>query len=107
MFNKVFLTDLAERAVSTALQAWAAAFAVPGPDVLDSVKVGLVAGLGLDLAACACTCISEVGACEQHGSPFIVDSVSIVICTVGRVLNLCPDGVMKDAVERSEERLNF
>ncbi len=45
MFNKVFLTDLAERAVSTALQAWAAAFAVPGPDVLDSVKIGLVAGL--------------------------------------------------------------
>ena len=45
MFNKVFLTDLAERAVSTALQAWAAAFAVPGPDVLDSIKIGAVAGL--------------------------------------------------------------
>ena len=45
MFNKVFLTDLAERALSTALQAWAAAFAVPGPDVLDSIKIGAVAGL--------------------------------------------------------------
>ena len=45
MFNKVFLTDLLERSISTALQAWAAAFAVPGPDVLDSVKIGLVAGL--------------------------------------------------------------
>ena len=45
MFNKVFLTDLLERAVSTALQAWAAAFAVPGPDVLDSIKIGAVAGL--------------------------------------------------------------
>ena len=45
MFNKVFLNDLAERAVSTALQAWAAAFAVPGPDVLDSIKIGAVAGL--------------------------------------------------------------
>ena len=45
MFNKVFLTDLAERGLSTALQAWAAAFAVPGPDVLDSIKIGLVAGL--------------------------------------------------------------
>ena len=45
MFNKVFLTDLADRALSTALQAWAAAFAVPGPDVLDSIKIGAVAGL--------------------------------------------------------------
>ena len=45
MFNKVFLTELAERAVSTALQAWAAAFAVPGPDVLDSIKIGAVACL--------------------------------------------------------------
>ena len=45
MFNKVFLTALAERALSTALQAWAAAFAVPGPDVLDSIKIGAVAGL--------------------------------------------------------------
>ena len=45
MFNKVFLTDLAERALSTALQPWAAAFAVPGPDVLDSIKIGAVAGL--------------------------------------------------------------
>ena len=45
MFNNVFLTDLAERALSTALQAWAAAFAVPGPDVLDSIKIGAVAGL--------------------------------------------------------------
>ena len=45
MFNKVFLTDLAERALSTALQAWAAAFAVPGPDGLDSIKIGAVAGL--------------------------------------------------------------
>lgn len=45
MFNKVFLTDLAERALSTAMQSWAAAFAVPGPDVLDSIKIGAVAGL--------------------------------------------------------------
>jgi hypothetical protein len=45
MFNKVFLTDVAERAVSTALQAWAAAFAIPGPDILDSIKIGAVAGL--------------------------------------------------------------
>ncbi len=45
MFNKVFLTDLAERGLSTALQAWAGAFAVPGPNVLDSIKIGLVAGL--------------------------------------------------------------
>jgi hypothetical protein len=45
MFNKVFLTDLLERAVSTALQAWAAAFAIPGPDILDSIKIGAVAGL--------------------------------------------------------------
>jgi len=27
------------------MQAWAAAFAVPGPDVLDSLKIGVVAGL--------------------------------------------------------------
>jgi hypothetical protein len=45
MFNKVFLTDVLERAVSTALQAWAAAFLVPGPNILDSVKVGAIAGL--------------------------------------------------------------
>ena len=45
MFQKAFLTDLAERAVSTALQAWAAAFLVPGPNLLDSVKVGAIAGL--------------------------------------------------------------
>tara|TARA_Y100000588_G_C13814254_1_gene736480 strand:- start:395 stop:607 length:213 start_codon:yes stop_codon:yes gene_type:complete len=45
MFNKVFLTDLLERAVATALQAWAAAFLVPGPDIMDSVKVGAIAGL--------------------------------------------------------------
>ena len=42
MFNKVFLTDLLERAVSTALQAWAAAFAIPGPDILDSIKMLMV-----------------------------------------------------------------
>ena len=45
MFNRQFLSDVAERAISTALQAWAAAFAVPGPDVLDSIKIGAVAGL--------------------------------------------------------------
>ena len=45
MFQKAFLTDLAERAVSTALQAWAAAFLVPGPSIMDSVKVGAIAGL--------------------------------------------------------------
>ncbi len=45
MFNKVFLTDLLERSVSTALQAWAAAFLVPGPGIMDSVKVGAIAGL--------------------------------------------------------------
>ena len=45
MFNKVFLTDLLERAVSTALQAWAAAFLVPGPGIMGRVKVGLIAGL--------------------------------------------------------------
>ena len=45
MFNRQFLSDLAERALSTAIQAWAAAFAVPGPDVLDSIKIGAVAGL--------------------------------------------------------------
>jgi hypothetical protein len=45
MFNRQFLNDLAERALSTAIQAWAAAFAVPGPDVLDSIKIGAVAGL--------------------------------------------------------------
>ena len=45
MFNKAFLTDVAERAISTAMQAWAAAFAVPGPDVLDSIKIGAIAGL--------------------------------------------------------------
>ena len=45
MFNKVFLTALLERAVSTALQAWAAAFLVPGPGIMVSVKVGLIAGL--------------------------------------------------------------
>ena len=45
MFQKAFLTDLAERAVSTALQAWAAAFLVPGPSIMTSVKVGAIAGL--------------------------------------------------------------
>ena len=45
MVNRQFLSDVAERAISTALQAWAAAFAVPGPDVLDSIKIGAVAGL--------------------------------------------------------------
>ena len=45
MFNKAFLTDVAERAISTAIQAWAAAFAVPGPSIIDSVKIGAVAGL--------------------------------------------------------------
>ena len=45
MFNRQFLSDVAERAISTSLQAWAAAFAVPGPDVLDSIKIGAVAGL--------------------------------------------------------------
>ena len=45
MFNRQFLSDVAERAIATALQAWAAAFAVPGPDVLDSIKIGAVAGL--------------------------------------------------------------
>ena len=45
MFNRQFLSDLAERAIATAIQAWAAAFAVPGPDVMDSVKIGLVAAL--------------------------------------------------------------
>ena len=45
MFNKVFLTDLLERAISTALQAWAAAFLVPGPSIMTSVKVGAIAGL--------------------------------------------------------------
>ena len=45
MLNKVFLTDLLERAISTALQAWAAAFLVPGPGVIDSIKVGAIAGL--------------------------------------------------------------
>ena len=58
MFNKVFLTDLAERAVSTALQAWAAAFAVPGPDVLDSIKIGAVAGL---VAVAKATSARKVG----------------------------------------------
>ena len=45
MFNKAFLTDVAERAISTAIQAWAAAFAVPGPSIIDSVKIGAFAGL--------------------------------------------------------------
>ena len=45
MFQKAFLTDLLERAVSTALQAWAAAFLVPGPSIMTSVKVGAIAGL--------------------------------------------------------------
>ena len=44
MFQKAFLTDLLERAVSTALQAWAAAFLVPGPAIMTSVKVGAIAG---------------------------------------------------------------
>ena len=45
MFQKAFLTDLLERAVSTALQAWAAPFLVPGPSIMTSVKVGAIAGL--------------------------------------------------------------
>tara|TARA_R110000824_G_scaffold371597_1_gene561353 strand:+ start:1154 stop:1363 length:210 start_codon:yes stop_codon:yes gene_type:complete len=45
MFERSFLTDLLERAVATALQGWAAAFLVPGPSILDSIKIGAVAGL--------------------------------------------------------------
>ena len=45
MFQKTFLVDLLERAVSTALQAWAAAFLVPGPGIMVSIKVGAIAGL--------------------------------------------------------------
>jgi len=45
MFNKSFLSDVGERAVSTAVQSWAAAFAIPGPSILDSLKIGAVAGL--------------------------------------------------------------
>ena len=45
MFNKAFLTDVGERALSTAVQSWAAAFAIPGPSIIDSLKIGAVAAL--------------------------------------------------------------
>ena len=68
MFNKVFLTDLAERAVSTALQAWAAAFAVPGPDVLDSIKIGAVAGLVAVAKAISARKVGDDSASIARGS---------------------------------------
>ncbi len=45
MFNINFAKDIVERAISTFAQAWVAAMAIPGPDLVDAVKMGAIAAL--------------------------------------------------------------
>lgn len=60
MFNPRFIKDIAERAISTFAQAWGAAMAIPGPSLIDSLKVAGVAAL---------MCVGKAVAASKVGDP--------------------------------------
>lgn len=60
MFNPRFIKDIAERAIATFAQAWGAAMAIPGPSLIDSLKVAGVAAL---------MCVGKAVAASRVGDP--------------------------------------
>ena len=60
MLNPRFIKDILERAIATFAQAWGAAMAIPGPSLVDSLKVGGVAAL---------MCIGKAFAASKVGDP--------------------------------------
>jgi len=60
LFNPRFIKDIAERAIATFAQAWGAAMAIPGPSLIDSLKVAGVAAL---------MCVGKAVAASKVGDP--------------------------------------